>query len=67
MNRCINIKICRHINGSISHIIFDERYEIRDSDGIVYDSRFNSVKCKEYPDYINDDNIQDLIKAIWKN
>lgn len=54
-------------NGKVVSIIFDDRYEIKGSDGIVWNARFKNQIQKDYPSYLDDKVIKRIIKAIWKN
>jgi hypothetical protein len=62
----IYFKLCENSKGEYTHILIDDKYEIR-KDGKIYSAKFVNKELFEYPDYLNNRKIKQLINALWKS
>lgn len=62
----IYLKLCENSKGEYTHVIINDKYEIR-KDGRIYSAHFKNKELIEYPDYINNRKIKQVIEALWKS
>jgi len=62
----IYLKLCENSKGEFTHILVDEKYEIR-KDGRIYSANFFNKELFEYPEYLNNGKIKKVIEALWKS
>lgn len=62
----IEFKLCENSKGEKTHIIIDNKYEIR-KDGKVYSVHFSNKELFEYPSYLDNKEIKDVINALWRS
>lgn len=60
------IKLCTNFKGEYTHIIVNDKYELR-KDGKVYLTNYFNKEILEYPDYIKNREIKQLCKILWKS
>ena len=50
----------------ITSIIINKEWELK-KDGKVYDVHFSNQEIKTYPTFLKEDEIQNIIKTLWRN
>lgn len=60
----IDLKLCTDSKGEYTHILLNDKYELR-RDGKVYDPRFKDKRLFDYPSFIDNDKIQNVLRALW--
>jgi len=63
----MTFELKRNEEGEITHIIIDGKYEVRGRDGKVYNPRFANVEMTEYPDYLKEKQVKQIINSVWKS
>ena len=63
----MTFELKRNDEGKITHIIIDGKYEVRGRDGKVYNPRFANVEMTEYPDYLKEKQVKQIINSVWKS
>lgn len=62
--KILDLKLCTDSNGKYTHIIINEIYEIRRNMN-VYDPRLKNKRIYDYPSFIDSNQIQNVLRALW--
>ena len=63
----MTFELKRNADGIVTRIIIDGEYEVRGKDGKVYNPRFANVEMTDYPPYLKEKQVKQMIDAVWKS